>query len=282
MKTFMQFINEKLITFGGKAYPKHGNIVIMAGGAGSGKGFVLSKLVGIEGRVMDVDALKILAAKAPKIRKKVQDELGKDIAKIASNLSDPKNVSKLHDIVGTSLNLPDKKMNAFATSILSAHPERKPNIIFDVTLKNLSKLEKHARQAEELGYDKKNIHIVWVVNDIEVAKKQNLDPKRGRVVPSEILVNTHRGVSSTMNDILKMGDKLKKYMDGDIVLAFNKRGVDGKYVGRKGNEKAGFFKEANYVYVKRKGKPVTPFKSLEKWIKSKIAQYVPKEVNWEK
>ena len=31
---------EKLITFGGKAYPKFGNVVIMAGGAGSGKGFV--------------------------------------------------------------------------------------------------------------------------------------------------------------------------------------------------------------------------------------------------
>ena len=37
---------EKLITFGGKAYPKFGNIVIMAGGAGSGKGFVKDKLVG--------------------------------------------------------------------------------------------------------------------------------------------------------------------------------------------------------------------------------------------
>ena len=49
---------EKLITFGGKAYPKYGHIVLMAGGAGSGKGFILSNLVGLEGKVFDVDELK--------------------------------------------------------------------------------------------------------------------------------------------------------------------------------------------------------------------------------
>lgn len=56
---------EKLITFGGEAYPKFGNIVLMAGGAGSGKGFVLSNLVGLEGKVFDVDELKTLASKTP-------------------------------------------------------------------------------------------------------------------------------------------------------------------------------------------------------------------------
>ena len=48
---------EALITFGGQAYPKFGNVVIMAGGAGSGKGFVKDKLVGVEGFTFDVDAL---------------------------------------------------------------------------------------------------------------------------------------------------------------------------------------------------------------------------------
>jgi ABC-type uncharacterized transport system YnjBCD ATPase subunit len=67
---------EKLITFGGKAYPKYGNIVVMAGGAGSGKGFILSNLVGVEGKVFDVDELKTLASKTPAIKKRVADELG--------------------------------------------------------------------------------------------------------------------------------------------------------------------------------------------------------------
>ena len=115
-----------------------------------------------------------------------------------------------------------RRMKTLYTSILTAPPDRKPNIIFDVTLKDLQKLEKITRQVSAIGYPKENVHIVWVVNDIEVAKAQNKDPKRGRVVPADILVNTHRGASATMNDILNMGKGLRKYMDGDIAFAFNK------------------------------------------------------------
>jgi hypothetical protein len=60
-------LNETLVTFGGKAYPKYGNVVLLGGGAGSGKGFVLSKLLGIEGKVFDVDALKTFILKNPSL-----------------------------------------------------------------------------------------------------------------------------------------------------------------------------------------------------------------------
>lgn len=128
-----------------------------------------------------------------------------------------------------------------------------------------------------VGYDKKNIHIVWVVNDIEVAKAQNLT--RSRTVPAEILVNTHRGASQTMGDILNMGKTLKRYMDGDIVFAFNKVGVDSalKVSGGGGS----FLEDAKYFYVKRQGKPPTPVANLEKDIKAKISSYVPKAVTWD-
>ena len=302
MSKFLEFFNEevelrenaeelleKLITFGGKAYPKFGNVVIMAGGAGSGKGFVLGNLVGIEGKVFDVDELKTLASKTPVIRKKVKDELGVDLEKLAGNLKDPENVGKLHGIIGDYLNLDDKVKGNLYQSVLLADPKRKPNLIFDVTLKDLRKLESITRQVSELGYSKENIHIVWVVNDIEIAKSQNL--KRDRVVPTEILVNTHRGAQQTMADIVNMGKSLKRYMDGDIVFAFNKVGVDanltksdkgGKKIGMKGNTKGGsYVVDANYFYVKRKGKPPTPVDKLDKSIRSKIGDYVPKGVDWE-
>ena len=279
---------EKLITFGGQAYPKFGNIVIMAGGAGSGKGFVKDKLVGIEGKVFDVDELKTLASKTPAIRKRVKDEFGVDLADLASNLKNPENVAKLHEIIGDAMNLPDKRMQTFYTSVLTAADDRKPNIIFDVTLKDLRKLEKLTRQVSTIGYAKENIHIVWVVNDIEVAKKQNLE--RDRTVPVEILVNTHRGASQTMLDVINMGKTLKKYMDGDIVFAFNKIGVDselaksdraGKKIGMKGDTKGGVVvTDANYFYVKRKGKEVTPQEKLASDLKAKIQSYVPKNVDW--
>lgn len=267
---------EALITFGGKAYPKFGNIVIMAGGAGSGKGFVKDKLVGIEGRVFDVDELKTLAAKTPAIRRKVKAEFGVDLENLAANLKNPENVAKLHEIIGDALNLPDKRMKAFYASIMTAPDDRKPNIIFDVTLKDLRKLENLTRQVSSIGYDKQNIHIVWVVNDIEVAKAQNVS--RDRTVPVEILVNTHRGASQTMQDIINMGTGLRKYMDGDIVFAFNKVGVDTEIAK---SDKGGMYVvDANYFYVKRAGKAPTSQDKLSADLKRKIASYVPKNVSW--
>ena len=269
-------LDEKLITFAKKAYPKAGHCLILAGGAGSGKGFVLDNLIGLEGKKFDVDELKSLTLRANKIKEKIKSETGIDMDKF--ELTKSADVGKLHDIVADELNLPNKKAAAFFGNVINKRPEDKPNIIFDVTLKDLRKLDNITRLAQGAKYDKKNIHIVWVVNDVEVAKKQNLDPKRGRVVPVEILVNTHRGASQTMLDIVKMGKNLKKYMDGDIVFAFNKVGVDGDLA--KSGKGGSYLKDANYFYVKRSGKPVTPHKDIEKDILNKIQKYVPSGQSW--
>lgn len=272
----LQTLEEKLITFGGKAYPKFGTIVIMAGGAGSGKGFVKDNLVGVEGFTFDVDELKKLASKTPAIIKRVKDELGVDLKDLGTQLRDPDKVSKLHEIIGDFLDLDNRRLKALYTSILSADPERKPNIIFDVTLKDLRKLEKLTRQVSSLGYDKKNVHIVWVVNDIEVALDQNAT--RDRVVRADILVNTHRGAAATMADIINMGKSLKTYMDGDIVFAFNKIKVDSNL--KTSDAGGSYIKDANYFYVKRQGKPPIPQDKLSKDLKHKIASYVPAGINW--
>lgn len=278
-----EMLMEKLITFGGKAYPKFGNVVIMAGGAGSGKGFVQSNLIGMEGKSFDPDALKKLAGKSPLINKRVKDEFGVDLKDLGTKLKVPENVSKLHAIIGDALNLPNRKQAAFFASVMSAAADRKPNIIFDTTLKDAGKLQKLSSQVTELGYDKKNIHIVWVVNDIEVAKQQNL--KRDRVVPTEILINTHRGAANTMGDILRMGKSLGNYMDGDLVFAFNKVGVDTELVKsktlNKRGDKAFYVKDANYVYIKRAGKSLPPLDTLNKQILAKVKEYVPKNIDWE-
>jgi len=97
-------------------------------------------------------------------------------------------------------------------------------------------------------------------------------------VPVEILVNTHRGASQTMLDIINMGKSLKKYMDGDIVFAFNKVGVDSEIAKGKGGGMA--VTDANYFYVKKAGKEVTPQAKLGKDLKAKIQAYVPKNVDW--
>ena len=281
MKRFTHFLEEeyeelveKLITFGNRAYPKFGTVVIMAGGAGSGKGFVKNKLIGVEGFTYDVDEIKKLAIQADRLVQKVKEKTGTDLKRL--DLREPEDVAKVHEIVGDFLKLDDKKLQTMYTSIMMAAPDRKPNMIFDVTLKNLDKLSKLTRAVKQLGYDDKNIHIVWVVNDIEVAIDQNA--KRDRKVPVEILVNTHRGVSQTMMDILKMGKKIKTYLNGDIIFAFNRVGVDSELV--KSSRGGSYIKDANYFYVKKAGKDVMPLEMISADIKRKIASYVPKNVDW--
>ena len=176
------------------------------------------------------------------------------------------------------MNLANKQQIRFFANALFQRADLKPNVIFDVTLKDLRKLQNITRMAEAVGYEKKNVHIVWVINDIEIAKVQNLDPKRGRVVPVEILVNTHRGASQTMLDIMKMGTALKKYMDGDIVFAFNKINVDSDL--QKSKAGGSFIKKADYFYVKRSGKPATKFSDIGDNILKKIQSYVPNANTW--
>lgn len=294
MLSFTQYINEMqqlseaLITFGGKAYPRFNNVVILAGGAGSGKGFIKEKLVGIEGYNFDVDELKLLAVRTPGLIKKIKDEMGFDISNLdpkkhKNALKDEKNVGKLHAIIGDFLELDDNKLKTLYKSILTANPERKPNLIFDVTLKDMRKLQNITTQAENLGYEKKNIHIVWIVQNVTVA--MNLNKKRDRTVPPEILVNTHRGAASTIHDIVNMGDSLTRYMDGDIVFAFNRVDVEDNSRSDTNFEKSkfggGYIKNAKYFYVKKAGKK-PDLKQLTKDIRAKIIDYVPPGVDWGK
>lgn len=273
-------LDEALITFGGKAYPKFGNIVIMAGGAGSGKGFVKDKLVGLEGFVYDVDALKLIATRTQKIVDKVKTEIGVDLSKMdvsknATALKNPETVGLLHSIIGDELKLDDKKKDTMIKSIMTSAPDRKPNLIFDITMREYRQFLKYTEPFVKLGYAKENIHVVWVVNDIEVAAAQNA--RRDRTVPAQILIDTHKGASATMKQIVDMGDEIRRYADGEIVLAFNKVGVDSEV--SKSDKGGMYVVKANYVYLKKSGKPVDKDKFTAD-LRAKIASYVPDNVQW--
>lgn len=270
-------LNEALITFGGRAYPKFGNIIALAGGAGSGKGFILKNLVGMEGKVMDVDAIKELAQSAKGIIAKVKEEFGIDISKETFSMKNPENVSKLHVLLSDKLKIVDKNKIAFFASVLTAAKDRKPNIIFDVTMKNMKKFKEICADAEMLGYDPKCLHVVWVINDVEVAKKQNKE--RSRTVPEEILMDTHIGAQQTMFDLLNDSKNLVNgVLDGDIVFAFNKAKIDADL--EKSDSGGMYIKKANYIYVKRAGKPpLSPDQLGKVWLE-KIASYTPNSKSW--
>ena len=69
-------VTEALITFGDKNYPNFGQVVIVAGGSGSGKGFVIDNLFGINGKRYDVDYLKQEVRLNKEIRKMLCEKYG--------------------------------------------------------------------------------------------------------------------------------------------------------------------------------------------------------------
>lgn len=287
----IETLDEALVKFGGVAYPKFGQFVILAGGGGSGKGFVRSNLLGVEGMVFDVDFLKILVLASAKIKAKIKAELGDDLDKF--DLKDEDDVSRIHAIVNDYLHLDDKKISAAMAVILTAAKDRKPNIIFDVTLKDLLKFQKLTKVASDLGYEKKNVHLTWIINDIEVAKAQNAS--RERRVNVDLLINTHRGVSATMHDVINLGTEIQRYMDGDITLVFNQAGVDSEVMVRdktqdlgvetpviaaKSKSRGFVITKQDYVVIKKAGQKCKRFEEIADAVKRKIASYVPKGISW--
>lgn len=280
MRSFKDFcqeafqLDEKLITFGNQAYPKFGQIVILAGGAGSGKGYVRSMLLGIEGNVLDVDALKALAIGSTQLAAKIKDEIGIDIKEL--DLRNPENVKTLHDVLSNVYGIVKTNQKHIFTSVLAAPSDRKPNLIFDVTLKDIKKLDDITRNAANMGYDKKNIHIVWVLNDVELSKQQNLE--RDRVVPDEVLLTTHEGVSITMARLMDMGAGLTRYLDGDMYIAFNKRGEDTLTI--QSPDGGAYILDANYIQIKKKGDRIMNRAALSNEIRNKIRDYTPDTPTW--
>lgn len=280
----INILNEVLIQFGSKSETQFGQIVVLAGGAGSGKGFIKDKLLDIQGKVFDVDKLKELAVKAPMINKRVKSEYGVELDEM--DMSKPDDVTKLHVII-SKMGLDKGRKGVLAKSIIGAHKDRKPNIIFDVTLKDLQKMANISYYVQELGYEKKNIHIVWILQKFKVAQELNAD--RPRKVRADILLDTHRLVSYEMSLVLKDAVNMRTYMDGKFIVVPNQQDVDnkavvtGKQVAKVIKTKTAggfFFAKADYYIIKERGKSFTNLKSLSSELLRKIKQYVPNPEVW--
>lgn len=254
---------EKLLTFG-KGRPRYDNIVIMVGGSASGKGFILQNLVGIEGKVFDVDILKSMALKSSLIKSKILDYIGVDISTLDMKIGD--DVAFLHSAI-SELGLSDKKKSAQLASVIGA--KNKPNLIFDITMSSLSKLASISYYVSQLGYKKENVHIVWVVNDIETAIEQN--KSRYRSVPIDILKSTHEGVAVTIKSILNSYTSIDEYMNGDFYIVFNKKGIDTflKTSGLGGS----FLEDAVYFKVKDQGSKIKHISEIDDNIVQKLEKY---------
>ena len=193
------------ITFNGKAFPKSGWCLIMAGGSGSGKGFVIDKQVLINAKIMDVDKLKKLYNKV--ISKK--EGLPKDKPKY--DLGNPEDVAYLHAFV--------KKKGWKDLSVDWFFDQRGgktelANVIFDITGKSEDSIRDVAMRAHDMGY---KISLAWVVTNREVAIIRNF--LRDRVVPESDFHRIHNEVNKTIIPFLKNSNLAKYLQEAWIVFS---------------------------------------------------------------
>jgi len=290
-------LDEKLITFSNRA--PYGQIVFMAGGAGSGKGFAINNFIDAAGfKVRDVDEMKKAVGKLDELGKfsidkwfdKYSDKLNPDerahveefvvgkgmtISDVASNLKNPNNVAALHYIVD-SMGLKDK----WLINMLSGktNKETLPNLLFDITAKKVSSITEVIKPLINTGYDSKNIHLIWVLTNYHLAVSQN--KSRERVVPDDILLNTHEGAAKTIWSVLN--GALPKGLNGRIDVILNNRENTVMFKDSKGNEMKGAVKGFTSLPVKKQGGGVLPEKLWKQMLYGWINDNGPKTINLQK
>ena len=228
-----EILNEKLITYGNRK--PYGQVVFMAGGAGSGKGFAISNFVDSASfKIRDVDEMKkqlqILNRMGKLDIKTIIKKYGKNIKpkdldlinKIESdgyrlqnlNLKNPDHVYALHILV-KAMGIKD---NSLANLLAGKdNPETLPNILFDITAKDVTDITKVLPMLKNVGYKAENIHLTWVLTNYVTAMVNNKN--RARMVPEDILLKTHEGASNTIWGLVTKA--LPKGMNGRVDVILN-------------------------------------------------------------
>jgi len=149
-------LNEKLITYGNRK--SYGQIVFIAGGAGSGKGFAIKNFLDSASfKIRDVDEMKkqlqvlnrlgktdintIIKKYGKSIKPKDIDLINKiqdDGFKLQNlNLKNPDHVYALHILV-KAIGIKDASLEKLLLG--KNNPETLPNILFDITAKDVTEV----------------------------------------------------------------------------------------------------------------------------------------------
>ena len=210
----------KVVSFDGNVNPNSGWVVIMAGGPGSGKGFVFDTLVPIHGKKLDVDQLKTYKLRRSEITDDTitfRDGTTVNLTDAGIDepydLSNPKFVALLHDKTKA---LKKAQRSAVFNGILNASKDRLPNIIFDITMDKISAIEDVLMMYKPMGY---KVAVVCVFTEIDVAISQN--EKRARKVDVDMLLDKHSRVYNTLEKLLGRKDLTDQINDIWVVQQYS-------------------------------------------------------------
>jgi len=283
-------LDEKLITYNNRK--PYGQVVFLAGGAGSGKGWAIDNFIDSAGfKVRDVDAMKNNLQKLNRLKKlnlnNVLKRFGKnitpsDMEKIQLvkdkgvpfykwDMRKPENVYALHVIVD-AMGLKDKTLTALLAG--KDNPDVLPNILFDITAKKVSSITEYMVELEEAGYKPENIHLTWILTNYNIALKNNKG--RSRVVPEDILLGTHEGAANTVWGLVTKA--MPKGMNGRVDVILNNPEHTVFYYDKDGNKLSGATKGFLSLPVKKAGGSILPEKmwkeTLFNWIKGNAPETI--------
>lgn len=284
---------EKQILYNNGA--KYGQIVFLAGGAGSGKGFAIQHFMqGADFKIRDVDELKIAFQKLDALGKfTTQDLLDKygdnisqaDKDRIKKELID-KNL-KMGDlnlrtsghvyILHTLVRATGVKNKTLDLMLAGAEKGQLPNIIFDSTFKEVEDMTDVLPKLFAAGYESKNIHVSWVLTNYQIAIKNN--KARSRVVPEDVLLATHAGAAKTVYNLVTTA--MPPSVQGGVYVILNNPEntifiIDPKtnkpYRDKKGNP---VIKDFKYLTLKEPGKSAKTELDVKKQLLTWIRDNVP-------
>ena len=262
-----QYLEEKLIMYNqGKRY---GQIVFLAGGAGSGKGFAIANFMEREKfKIRDVDEWK-------KGFQKLADTKGMYPEIKGLKLKNPKDVYKLHMFVKKT-GIKDKSLDLL---LQDANTRHLPNIMFDITMKDAADIGDVLPKLIEAGYNPKNVHLTWVLTNYAVSIVNNRN--RERVVPEDIMLLSHEGAARGMYEVIK--GKLPRGLNGGVRVVLNNRDntipwidPDTKEVMKDHKSGSVLVKDFTYLTFKKEGKSIGPESDVKKQLLGWIASNVPK------
>ena len=266
MLSFREYLEEKLIMYNqGKRY---GQIVFLAGGAGSGKGFAIKNFMeGEKFKIRDVDEWKKAFMKLADTKNLYPEIQG-------LSLKDPKSVYKLHMFVKKK-GVKDKSLDLL---LRDANTRHLPNIMFDITMKDASDIGDVIPKLVEAGYESKNIHLTWVLTNYAVAIVNNRN--RERVVPEDIMLLSHEGAATNMYDVVK--GKLPRGLNGGVRVILNNRDNTIAWADpetkkpMKTSQGDIIVKDFTYLTFKKEGKSIGPEADVKRQLLGWIADNVPK------
>lgn len=233
IEDFDELNEDRVVKFNGEIYPNFGWCVIIIGGSGMGKSTTFDKLIPIDARHFDVDEFK---------KDKYYTIFENDDGTHTIHLTITKNNYNLEENgINPPFSLKNKQFVGFlheiqkplASKVKSnmfdmgrfATTDRLPNIAFDITGNEVSKITSIVDKAYDIGY---KIAVVWVLGDIDQAIKQNAG--RSRIVDMPVVKSTHSGVIDSVEKISNMSSELSKIYDFWVILQYQYNTKDYKEV----------------------------------------------------